>query len=292
MQQMHLDYKDNAHSNIRKILIYILTVAIITGLFSIGTCAKKNSFTYDYGVFLSVNAGKAAIKRFRNYKTIVIDVQNDFTASDIKKLKKQGHKVYSYINVGSVENYRDYYNRYEDITLGVYENWPDEKWVDVSNTKWHSFILNDLSQRIIETGVDGFFVDNIDVYYNYHNDGIYKGVENILKGLKKKGKVIINGGDTFVSEYYEKNHNLDEILDAVNQESVFTRIIDYDKDTFGKSTSEEKKYYQKYLKLVKNANKSCYLLEYTTDKKLGRKIKKYCKKKGYKYYISEKLDLS
>ena len=50
--------------------------------------AKNSSFTYGYGVFLSVNAGKSAMKKFALYETIVIDVQNDFSKSDIKKLKQ------------------------------------------------------------------------------------------------------------------------------------------------------------------------------------------------------------
>lgn len=274
------------------IMSMVLVLAIIMGCFKMDASASgKGKFTHDYGVFLSLNSGKKTFKKFRDYKTLIIDVQNGFSSKDIKKLKKQGHKVFCYINVGAVENYRDYYKDYEDITLGVYENWLDEKWVDVSDKRWQDFILNDLSSRIIETGVDGYFVDNIDVYYNYHNDNIYTGVETILKGLKKKGKVIINGGDTFVLEYYEKNKSLDDILDGVNQETVFSKIIDYDKDKFGENKKSETKYFKKYLKLVKKNKKNCYLLEYTKDKALNDKIKKFCKKKRYKYYISERLDL-
>lgn len=275
----------------RRVLMLTLCVCFFMGVFSMNVCAG-NKFAYDYGVFLSVNAGKSAMKKFGDYKTIVLDVQNGFSSKDIKKLKKKGHKVYSYINVGAIENYRDYYSRFEDITLGVYDNWPDEKWVDVSTEKWQNFIMNELSTEIDETGVDGFFVDNIDVYYLYHTENIYAGVENILKGLSKKGKVIINGGDTFVTEYYEKNGNLNGILDGVNQETVFSKIIDYDKDKFGENDSDETKYFQKYLKTVKCAHKKCYLLEYTKDKELSNKIREYCKKNHYKYYISGRLDLS
>ena len=277
---------------ISKLLIFSLMICFVLGSLRFNVSAAKKKFAYDYGVFLSVNSGKSAFKKFKDYKTIVIDVQNGFLAKDIKMLKKQGHKVYSYINVGAIENYRDYYKSYEDVTLGVYENWPDEKWVNVHDEKWQRFILDDLSSKIISTGVDGFFVDNIDVYYQYHNDDIYSGVETILKGLKKKGKVIINGGDTFVTEYYDKNGSLNDILDGVNQETVFSRIIDYDKDKFGKNSSSDAKYFKKYMKLVKKCRKKCYLLEYTKDKNLSNKIQKYCKKKGYKYYISDKLDLS
>lgn len=270
------------------ILAIIITVTICPD--SAKAAGKKISFKNEYGVFLSI--GPDQMDRFKNYKILVIDVQNDFTKKDISKLKKQGHIVYSYINVGAIENYRDYYTDFEDITLDVYENWPDEKWVDVSQKKWQEFILNKLAKNIIDMGVDGFFVDNTDVYYNYNRDDIYDGLTRILKGLKKKGKVIINGGDTYVSAYLKKNKNLKAILDGVNQESVFSRIIDYENDTFGESEKEDLEYFQEYLAKVKKNKKKVYLLEYTKDKKMKKKIKKYCKKKGYSYYISDSIDLS
>ncbi len=277
---------------VKRVLAFslIICITIFSPVLRIKAAAKN--FTHDYGVFLSINSGKAANIKFKDYQIIVLDVQNGFSKSDIKKLKKQGHKVYSYINVGAIENYRDYYKTYKSPTLGVYENWPDERWVDVSSKKWQSFILNKLSVKIAKTGVDGFFVDNVDVYYHYYTKEMYSGLVTILRGLRKKGKVIVNGGDAFVTEYYRKEGTLNGILDAVNQETVFSSIIDYDKDKFGKNSAEDRKYYQEYLTTVSKAKKKCYLLEYTKSKKLGKKIKEYCRKKGYKYYISKKLDLS
>ena len=40
---------------------------------------------------------------------------------------KKGVKVYTYLNVGSIENFRDYYKKYEYLTIGTYENWEEEK---------------------------------------------------------------------------------------------------------------------------------------------------------------------
>ena len=279
---------------LKKIVSALMIMVLFITVFKVDVSASsaKKSFKYEYGVFLSLDRSSKNIKKMKDYKVIVLDAQNGFRSSDIRKLKKQGHVIYSYINVGAVENYRDYYNEYVDITLGVYENWSDERWVDVSQKKWQDFILNKLAVDIKNTGVDGFFVDNVDVYYQYPTKEIYEGVETILKGLKRKGKVIVNGGDTFVSKYISNNGNLKGVLDGVNQESVFSSIIDYDKDEFGKNDPDSEKYFKSYLKTVKKNKKKVYLLEYTKDKKLKKKIQSYCKKKGYGYYISKKLDLS
>ncbi len=275
-----------------KIIAILLVLFIFVSAIPVEAKAatKKKSFKYEYGVFLSI--GPDRISRLDDYKIVVIDAQNDFTKKDILKLKKQGHIVYSYINVGSIENFRDYFKDFKDITLDVYENWTDERWIDVSKKEWQDFILNKLSKTIISKAVDGFFVDNVDVYYQYNNEDIYNGLTKILKGLKKQGKVIINGGDTYVSAYLKKNKNLKGILDGVNQESVFSKILDYGNDEFGKNDKEDLKYFQKYLAKVKKNKKKVYVLEYTKDKKLKKKIKSYCKKKGYKYYISDSIELS
>ena len=47
-------------------------------------------------------------------------------------------KVYTYLNVGSLEDFRDYYKEYEHLTIGAYENWDEEKWIDVSDKDWQS----------------------------------------------------------------------------------------------------------------------------------------------------------
>lgn len=258
-------------------------------------CGTSADHVYDYGVFISVNAEDVVpdnFSRFKDYEIIVLDVQNGYTGENIASLKAAGHAVYSYINIGSAETYRDYYEDFENITLGRYENWPDESWVDVSSGDWQDFILTELSERLISTGIDGFFVDNVDVYYQYPTEDVYCGIETILKGLKKKGNVIINGGDTFVREYYSRNGDFDAILDGVNQESVFSRILDYDNNIFGENEPEEREYFEEYVSIVASAGKDVYLLEYTEDEKLAAKIRTFCRKNNYKFYISDKLDLS
>ncbi|MCR4740483.1 MAG: endo alpha-1,4 polygalactosaminidase [Lachnospiraceae bacterium] len=285
------DLKRSVRARIVILSVLVLSVVFLCINIPEYLAVGKDPVKYDYGVFLGVNAGKKAMKEFRKYETIVLDVQNGFDRDDIQSLKERGHRVFSYINVGSVENYRDYYNDYLDITLGEYDNWPDERWVDVSSSKWQDFILNDLAEKIKDTGIDGFFVDNIDVYYQYHREPVYDGVENILKGLKEKGDVIINGGDTFVMEYLENGGAAEMILDGINQETVFTAVRDYESDEFGESSEEDRDYYLEYTGAVKKQGKEVYLLEYTNDERLKKVIRDRCRELGYKYYISKSLGL-
>lgn len=250
--------------------------------------AQAADIKYEYGVFLG--ADPEDIKDMESYRKIVIDAQY-YSKEEVSSLKESGHIVYSYINLGSVEEFRDYFDTFSKYYLGVYENWEDERWIDVSQKEWQDFIVNKIAKDILDTGVDGLFVDNCDVYYNFKKDKIYDGVTEILKGFKAYGTyVMINGGDTYVREYAKRNKNLDAVMDAVNQESVFS-AINWDNKTFTKNKSSEREYFQEYCKLVSDNGKDVYLLEYTKDNELIGSIKEYCSDNGYTYYASSTLDL-
>lgn len=267
-------------------LIPILLFSGCKSLFKHKSYLNNNK---EYGVFLG--ASREDLSKIKKYKKVVIDAQY-FEKEDIDKLKNNGQTVYSYLNVGSIENFRSYYEAYKDITLGEYEHWEEERWIDVSKKEWQDFLLNDLSTQLLNKGVDGFFIDNIDVYYEYQTTNIYQGIETILKGLKNKNiYVMVNGGDTFVEEYLNINHQLYCILDAVNQETVFSKI-DWDKNSFSKNDDEERKYFQHYVETVKNMDRDVYLLEYTKDEKLAEEIYNYCGQHVFYYYISSTLELT
>ena len=51
---------------------------------------------------------------------------------EIAFLKVSGHTVYGYLNVGSLEAFRPYYDRFRKFILRRYENWDGEWWIDVS----------------------------------------------------------------------------------------------------------------------------------------------------------------
>ncbi len=248
-----------------------------------GKTLEKN----DYGVFL--NADASSLERFKKYDLIVIDAQY-FTKKDIESLHQNGTKVYTYLNIGSVENFREYYKTYEKFTIGKYEHWDEEKWVDVSVPAWQKFI-EQLSKKLFEKGVDGFFIDNCDVYYYAPRKSIFEGLTAILQNIMTlKKAVIINVGDTYVTKYRERYGAVDHIMTGVNQESVWSGI-DFDKGTFNEQTRETREYYSKYLEACKADGMEVYLLEYTTDEKLIQKIKKYCKEKNFHFYISNSLEL-
>ena len=184
-----------------------------------------------------------------------------------------------------------FYRTNIQITIGEYQHWEEEKWIDVSAPRWQNFVLNDLSVSILNKGVDGLFIDNTDVFYEFdENISYFHGLNNMLTELKKRTYICINGGDIFVKRYLNQYGSLDPILDGVNQETVFSKI-NWEDNTFGENTREEVNYYKEYVETVAKTKKDVYLLEYTTDDNLKEKIASYCQEKGFKYYISKSLEL-
>lgn len=84
----------------------IISVVIICLLFMSacdGHYSGKETDSGTYGVFIGTDTD---LDRLGSFYTVVIDAQY-YDADEINAFKDKGHKVYSYINVGSLEEFRD-----------------------------------------------------------------------------------------------------------------------------------------------------------------------------------------
>ena len=266
----------------KKFLCLFLAFALAACCGCAGAEAK-----HPYGVFLSINEN---IAQFADYETVVIDAQY-FPADEIEAFRNEGHKVLTYLNIGSLEDFRDYYDEYKDITLGAYEHWEEESWIDVSQPRWQDKILKDIVPGLLEKHVDGFFVDNCDVYYVYPREEILEGLSVLMKGLVATGKqVVINGGDTFLDAYCEKLGTWNDVITGISQESVFSSI-NWDDETFGTAEAEDHEYFLDYVNRYGEQGADIFLLEYTTDEELIRTVDAFCTEHGYLYYVSDSIEL-
>ena len=264
--------------------IILIVLTCCTGL---AGAEQAPTFKYPYGVFLSICEN---IEQFADYEIVVIDAQY-YPKEELDAFRSKGHKVFSYINIGSLEDFRDYYDEYKDLSLGAYEHWEEEVWVDVSQKRWQDFMLNDIAAGLLEKDIDGFFVDNCDVYYVHPKEEILEGLTVIMKGLKATGKkVIINSGDTFLDAYCEQGGKWDDVISGINQESVFSTIL-WDEGTFGTAEPEDHEYFVSYIDRYGSQGAEIYLLEYTTDEELVKEIKAFCEERGYTYYVADSIEL-
>jgi len=241
----------------------------------------------SYGVFIGVDSDQ--LQRFADYDIVVIDAAY-YSKEDIDIIHQNNTIVYSYLNLGSLEDFRDFFEDFKHLSLGEYDDWPGEYWVDVSNAGWQNHI-HAQAGLLIEKGVDGFFIDNTDVYYLYQTQSIFEGVVAILNKLAEYDKdIILNGGDVFVTDAIIKPDSPLVQITGVNQECVFTSI-DFDNQLLIPQTEEDTIYYQDYLAQCKNKGLVVYLLEYSDNNDSFDAIKEYCDLHSFNYYISSSIDL-
>ena len=163
--------------------------------------------------------------------------------------------------------------------------------MDVADARWQDFVIDGLAAGLLDKGVDGFFVDNCDVYYNYPSAENLSGLSAIMKALVGTGKkVLINGGDVFLDAYCAGGGKWSDVITGINQETVFSKIL-WDGDRFSAADAEDTAYFCDYVERYGAQGADIYLLEYTTDPGIEEKIEKYCGEKGFFYYISDSLEL-
>ena len=270
----------------RILSLFCLITVIMTALPCAGA-EEASAFPHPYGVFLGITENLA---QFKDYETVVIDAQY-YPADEIDAFRSEGHKIYTYLNIGSLEDFRDYYDEYKDLSLGEYEHWEEEVWVDVSQQKWQDLVLKTLVPALLEKNVDGFFVDNCDVYYEFPEQKIYDGLSVIMQALVATGKeVIINSGDCFMDAWCEKGGKWSDVITGINQESVFSSIL-WDENKFGRQEEEDHEYFVSYVTRYGDQGAKIFLLEYSTDEELIGEIDRFCKEHNYTYFVSKTLEL-
>ena len=120
-----------------------------------------------------------------NFDLVLIDLFfNDvaLTSTEIQllKTKANGGKrlVISYMNIGSAESYRYYWQdswklHSPNWLKKPYEGYEDEIWVKFWKEEWQEIIFgNDdsYSKKIIDAGYDGVYLDNVEAYYFVYLD--------------------------------------------------------------------------------------------------------------------------
>ena len=239
-----------------------------------------------YKVYLGLN-GSDVNKILKDKPSIAVIDFAEFGDMQIKKLKSKGIKLIGYLNVGSIEKTRPYYAKYKKFAIGTYADW-DEKWMNLSKKEWQEFLIGQ-AKEFKKRGAMGLYIDNLDVVEEYKVYKLYESARKILKTIRKETGLylMVNGADYFVSKCIR-----DKVVhfQAIQQEEVFTRIINIGKNKCGSQTATEKKRLKAYCANVRKYV-DVYLLEYRASVANKAKIVSFCKKHKMNYYNSATVDL-
>ena len=276
----------------KKVLILLISTLSLAG------CVHKNNesdefYANDYGAFLGRSENN--VTDFNKYKYVSCEL-DEFTHTNIDRLSIKGVHFLAYLNVGSLEDYRDYYDDYKSFTFKDYENWPDERWIDVRNASWQDKVV-EIAQGFLNDGAFGVYMDNVDVFSIAKEDNMDylafgTAIKNIISRVNDLGlKVMVNGGAEYFDDMNDLNDNVFDSVWAYHQEEVFSLIDDYQGSVFTTQSDEDKSYYQEIATMMNNKGKEIFLLEYTTDDTLKAAIKSYCDEHQFHYYISNNIEL-
>jgi cysteinyl-tRNA synthetase len=195
-----------------------------------------------YGPAAGVDLAKVAAT-FR-----VINIEADpssanFTDAQIQTLRAGGkNRVISYMNVGACESYRSYWDKkppgFEScVSSGAlttdYDGYPDEKWANLANVAYRKLIVDYVAPRLAERGIDGFFLDNLEVieHGKSTNNGpcdaacAQGGLDLVWELRQKFPEMLIvmqNASGEFARLGKSHGQSYPTLLDGVSHEEVYT----------------------------------------------------------------------
>ena len=248
----------------------------------------------DYGAFLGRSEND--VTDFDRYKYVSFEF-DEFSKSTISGLNAKNINCFAYLNVGSLETYRSYYNDFKSLTFLDYENWNDERWIDITNTNWQNFVVNTLAKSFKDKGATGVYLDNVDVYTIFKENRMnYSKAANALKSIisslnNLNLKVLLNGGSEFIDDMNDKNDPILNSIWAYHQEEVFSVILNYERNEFGRQNSENSLYYKEIASIMNAKGAEVFFLEYTKDEALIQDIDFYCSEENYHYYCAKTVEL-
>ncbi len=96
----------------------------------------------------------------------ILDIDPDLlSASQVRKLRARGTYMVCYVSVGTWERWRRDSGRFPRFVLGrTYEDWPDERFLDIRRRDVLLPIMRKRFRRCAEMGFQAIEADNIDIY--------------------------------------------------------------------------------------------------------------------------------
>ncbi len=116
------------------------------------------------------------------YDVVVIDYSRDggasgeYTFNEIKRVRESGKVVLAYLSVGEAENYRFYWKKGWKSGKPSFLGPENPDWAGNFRAKywlsgWWDLVLKPYLDRIMAAGFDGVFLDTVDSYWYWYEEG-------------------------------------------------------------------------------------------------------------------------
>jgi len=287
--------------------IFQYTTIIIIGILVQNTFAQITlSQVKSWGYWLQ--APNIDIICHSHYDFFVIDYSFDgtdrkaFTSAHLEKMHNANKHVLCYFSIGEAESYRFYWKSHWKAGTPSFlgqenENWPENFKVKYWDQQWWDLALRPYLNRILSAGFDGVYLDIIDAYYYWSQEGyplkecanqMIDLIGQIRTYVTRKGRSnfticpqnalgIVWDASAPAKQKYLK------IIDAVGVESLF----------FNYWSPDDQTYRLKCLRQFDQAKKRIFNVEYIKEKQWDA-YRNYLKKQPFPivgYPGNEKRDL-
>lgn len=238
---------------------------------------------------------EAPFEAFQGFSLLVLDSNHHL---DIQLFLENGKTVLGYLNLGEISSTDENYAKLDNagLLLGVNENWPDSRMIDVRNPLWTKLVIEQIIPKILFQHFSGIFLDTVDnAHYLETKDpkqfqGMTKAMVNLIKTIRMHYpsiKIMMNRG-------FELLPDLAQQIDYELAESIFIHAEPLT-SVYKKAPQED---YKKTVLLLKDAQKlnpklKIFTLDYwpINDQEGIKQIYKTQREQGFNPYVSViKLD--
>ena len=246
-----------------------------------------------YVCFESGYVGRTLRKAKKN--DLVVFDSDGIDQKIITDAKKRQVHLYDYLNVGSIEPSREYYDEFKNLRVARYSGW-NEFWVDVTDERWQDKMI-ELAREKKKKGAIGVYLDNADIYWQCL-EGFKENKTKMLKPIPDHEKVFFalkyviekividvglivmpNGADVFVRQLFSRGWGY--LIKTVNQEGILYQ-------DFKKQNKADTIYFLKYVLWCLDNGLYVRGIEYVKSASGIKEVKEFYKKYGIQgLYISK-----
>jgi cysteinyl-tRNA synthetase len=174
----------------------------------------------------------------------------NFSRAQIATLRAGGRNtVISYLNLGACEQYRSYWSEApaglvpcgtnRAAQLGSYRRYAKELWMNPGNSDYRRLLIEHVAPRLAATGVDGFFLDNLEIVEHGAHDKeapcdttCVEGALMVVAELRRKFPDLVlimqNATSATTRAAQVGGVNFASFLDGVSREEIYAPRYDRD----------------------------------------------------------------
>ncbi|MGA9762354.1 MAG: endo alpha-1,4 polygalactosaminidase [Gaiellaceae bacterium] len=185
--------------------------------------AAARSFAFAIGD--GALSGKLS-RRYQSFDLVVVDGESA-TRKEVAAIRRSsGGLVLAYLDAGTIEDYRGWYNAAKPYRLDYWGDW-GEWYANVNAAGFRSLMLKRVAPAMLAKGFDGLFLDNTDMTETHpaQKPGMRALVAGLSRLVRASGKLLMaqNGADV--------NWPLRRFYDGINFEDV-SFSYDFDRHAY------------------------------------------------------------